>query len=114
MNYEKLTALAELLNKHHGRPKQHGFIVVPHSELQLDEHKKALVHSDRIFHYHPMSDEKLCICAVTREETVNEDSSVKLDYSHAKLEHIGYEALATPELAPLLKEYMEFVKSRLE
>jgi len=112
MNYERLTKLTDLLNKQHSQPKRHGFIVAPHSELQLNEHKKALVHADRMFNYQPVSDEKLCIFSVTRNESVNDDNSVKLDYTHARLEHMGYDELNTPEISPLLNEYIEFCKSR--
>ena len=113
MNYERLSKLAELLNNQHGKANEYGFIVAPHSELQLNEHKKALVHSDRIFNYEPEADEKLGICSITRQESVKEDSSVKLEYVHARLERSGCEALSTPELEHLLNEYMEFTRSRV-
>jgi len=114
MNYQRLTTLAELLNKQHGQPNRYGFIVAPHSELQLNEHKKALVHSDRIFNYQPISDEKLGIFSVARTEAINPDSSVRLEYAHDRLEHMPNDKLATPEIAPLLNEYIEFCKSRVE
>jgi len=113
MNYERLSKLAELLNDQHGRQNEYGFIVAPHSELQLNEHRNALAHSDRIFNYQPMADEKLAICSVTRTESVNEEAHVKINYSHVHLEQMGYESLATPEIAPLLNEYMEFTRSRV-
>jgi hypothetical protein len=113
MNYEKLTKLAELLDKHHGQPKQIGFIVAPESEAQIKEHRSALIHTDCMFHYQPESDERLCIISVTREETVGDDSSVKVDYTPTRLETMEYEALCTtPEISPLLMQYIEYTKAK--
>jgi hypothetical protein len=106
MNYERLKNLATLLNKAHGEPDRHGFIVAPHDNAMLDEYKKALTHADRMFNYEPISDERLGILAVTREQ------GERVDYPHTKLEHMGYEKLVTPETEHLLMEYMEYIKSR--
>ncbi len=105
MNYEKLTKLAELLNSEHGDQDRHGFIVAPHSETQFNNHKNALLHTGRIFNYQPISDEKLGIYSVTRDESA--------DYTHVPLEHTEYDALATEGIRPLLNEYLEFAKSRV-
>ena len=111
MNYERLKKLASLLDAQHGEPNRHGFIIAPENEQQLQEHKNALIHRNTIFHYEPMSEERLGIFHVTREETVNDDQSSKVNYSHTRLEHMQYESLATPEIAPLLDEYMEYTKA---
>lgn len=106
MNYERLKTLAELLDKHHGKPQQYGFIVGPQSMMQLNEHMTALSHSDTFAHYQPMSGERLGIIVVTRDA-----SAEKPVYTPTRLEFIPRESLTHAETDPMLSEYHEFIKS---
>ncbi len=112
MNYEKLTSLAALLDKQHGRPNEVGFIVAPESEAQQKEHCHALSRTDSMINYHPISDERLGILSVTREVNATDDSSAKVNYSPTRLEYMDYEALKTPEISPLLMQYIEYTKGK--
>src|SRR5437879_5443347 len=109
MNYDKLTKLAAHLDQQHSRPGEYGFIVAPHSEALIDEHKKAMIHTGRVFNYEPASDERLGVLAVTRSQ-----ENDHIGFAHTRLEHIdSYETLATPEMASLMNEYREYARTHL-
>lgn len=108
MNFERLKKLADLLDKHHGQPNEHGFIVVPQSDRQLDEHTSALVHRNSIFHYEPEYGERLGICSVTRRDT----EAGKMEYTPTRLEYLDHAAFTAADIRPLLDEYMEYVRSK--
>ena len=108
MNHENLSKLASLLNEAHGSG-EFGFIVAPLEDAVIRQHQHAMSARDTIFNYQPEANEHLGISAVTR---VNAGDTARPDYAVENLAHIPYEHMITDQNEHLMKEYLEYMKSR--